>query len=90
MTARLTLWCSMWRAQAHRAVLQGIPSSLTVRLCHGSLATSAPAKVAGLVDRTRCKPYWPTDFGGAAVCWRSDRGDGDANSFKQIPFAQKK
>ena len=34
-------------------------------------------------------PRWPTDFGGTAVYWRSDRGDGDAKAFKQIPFAQK-
>ena len=33
------------------------------------------------------RPHWPTDFGGTAVYWRSDRGD--ANGFTKIPFAKK-
>ena len=32
-------------------------------------------------------PQWPTDFGGTAAYWRSDRGD--ANGITQIPLAQK-
>ena len=48
--------------QAQR-IMQG---SLTysLYLCHQSLATSFPAKVVGLVDRSRWLPHWPTDLWG--------------------------
>ncbi len=52
-------------------------------LCHGSLATSVPAKVVGLVDRTEWLPLWPTDFGGTAVNAEATDGDGDENSSRE-------
>lgn len=42
-----------------------LPHSLC--LCHGSLATSGPAKVVGLARTTQWNADWPTDFRGSAV-----------------------
>ena len=66
--------------QAQR-IVPGVPCAILC-LCRGSLATLVPAKVVGLVDRFEWLPHWPTDFVGTAVFWRSDRGDGQANSFR--------
>jgi len=43
------------------------PFRISLCLCHGSLATSDPAKVAGLANANEWIIDWPTDFGGPAV-----------------------
>jgi hypothetical protein len=66
------------RTQALR-IVPGVPYAILC-LCRGSLATSVPAKVVGLVHRAAWLPLWPTDLWGTAVIGEATDGDGDENS----------
>ena len=62
---------SLTPTQALRIVPGSLPYSLC--LCHGSLATLVPAKVAGLASRRKWSTHWPTDLWGDGGFTRSDR-----------------
>ena len=90
MTARLTLLCSMWSSPGALAR----SAKIFLRASQYASATDRspplpPPKSRAWRFKRDGMPLWPTDFGGTAVCWRSDRGDGDTNSFREMPFAQK-
>ena len=67
----MTVNASLPPTQAQR-IVPGSPFRILC-LCRGSLATSVPAKVVGLVDRARWLPDWPTDLWGDCGFRRSDR-----------------
>jgi len=67
----MTVNASLPPTQAQR-IVPGSPLRILC-LCRGSLATSVPAKVVGLVDRTSWLPDWPTDLWGDCGYRRSDR-----------------
>ena len=75
----MTVNASLPPTQAQR-IVPGSPLRILC-LCRGSLATSVPAKVVGLVDRTGCGyRNGPRTCGGTAVIGEATDGDGDENS----------
>jgi hypothetical protein len=58
---------------------QGKPLRIPLPLPR-TLAASDPAKVVSLAITWSSPSAWPTDFGRACGCWRSDRGDGDGKA----------
>jgi hypothetical protein len=53
-------------------------------LCRRSLATLVPTKVVGLGNQDEWSLLWPTDLWGDCGYWRSDHGDGDENSSREL------